>query len=131
MKSWKFKYTGKMLSINNLTVSSLFKKLKNQLKIKLMRLLWEQDLPQLERFGIVARVNSNHDIDNVTATAKIFVDNMKIKTIDDKYNKTIIPEDDKKHYRYLLLIVDESQDDDTVEFEVRKLTKRPIKNIKL
>lgn len=111
----KIVYKGRGVSTNDYYNSGHWSN-RHRLKKKYLELLYpilaeELSGKKLDKFGIVMFYNSRHDTDNVVGFEKLFLDIIN-KDLD------VIKEDNKKHYRMLTVIPDESLDTNTFEFHL-------------
>ena len=81
-------YKGKGVSLNAFYSQGHWHKrnaIKNEYGAIFRSLLQEAKVPKLDKFNMVIRYNSRHDLDNIVGMSKILVDTMKKKK-DDKGN---------------------------------------------
>jgi hypothetical protein len=77
------------------------------------------DLRWLEQFYLCIFFNSGHDTDNVVGMSKVFVDSLKReynKDLDIITREGLIPDDDKAHFKGLMIFPDEKMPHNTFEF---------------
>lgn len=111
-KVFKVVYVGKGVSLNDYYTSGHWSKranLKNKYKKIFTELLEKSEMEKVDKFSILVRYNSRHDVDNVTGLEKLFVDTLK---------GTYIKEDDKKFYRGYMVFPDEQLKTNTFEFYI-------------
>lgn len=108
-------YDGPLVS-NNKFYAGVHWKVRNNIKDKyrlvFTSLLNKKDIEPFEKFSLKMRFNSRHDVDNVVATAKIFIDTLKGKWV---------PDDTKKHFVALTVEHDASLKLNTTVFDIKVL----------
>ncbi len=105
-------YQGKIISTNELKSKS-WRKMKpkiDALKLEFFILIQNANLPKFDGIELRVKYNSRHDIDNVSSTIKIFVDQLV------KSGKLI--DDNKKFWKKLTIEADETLKDNTMIFEI-------------
>lgn len=115
MKKYEIVYKGKIISLNDFYSGSHWSK-RSKAKVHyrdIFSILFiEAKLKWIDKFRLDVRYNSRHDVDNTIGICKIFVDTMK-----GKY----IKEDNKKHYKGLSIIYDETLKSNTFIFTITQL----------
>jgi hypothetical protein len=110
--TYTFKYEGKIVS-NNAFYAGVHwttrNKIKNDYGLIFRAMLRKQKMPKFEKFDLKMKFNSRHDVDNVVATVKIFVDCLKGEWV---------PDDTKEHFKSLTILHDETLKNNTVLFEI-------------
>jgi hypothetical protein len=115
--SYLIKYIGKPFSLNDIYVSGnqkgAFWKRKN-IKDKysaIFRDLMEESeyLVPFNKFMLCIFYNSRHDVDNIVGMGKVFADTLREKWV---------PNDNKKHYRGLMIFVDDNLDQNEFDFTI-------------
>jgi hypothetical protein len=106
----KIVYQGKGVSLNDYYSAghwSRRSKIKNTYKVIFNDLFTEANLSHMEKFSLVIRYNSRHDVDNVTGLEKVFIDTLR---------EEWVKEDNKKYYRGYMVFPDEELPTNTFEF---------------
>lgn len=109
---FKVVYNGKGVSLNDYYSAGHWSKrsnLKNKYKKIFNDLFDTAELEHMNKYSIIIRYNSRHDVDNVTGLEKIFVDTLR---------ETWVREDNKKYYRGYMVFPDEKLPKNTFEFYI-------------
>jgi hypothetical protein len=121
-KAVRIRYQGKGVSLNKFYKQghwSTRSQLKNEYCKKFDVLFAEkEELTWMKSFYLIIFYNSRHDVDNVVGMGKVFVDALK-RTTDKEGNivrEGYVAEDDKKHYKGLGIIPDDSLPYNTFDF---------------
>lgn len=107
-------YTGNQIS-NNQMKSLHWRTLKKKIdpvKLEMFALVRNARLPKMDSMYLTVRYNSRLDVDNVAATAKIFVDQL--------VRCKVIPNDNKKHWPLITIMHDPQLPNNTTVFEIEK-----------
>jgi len=105
-------YKGPLLSSNKFYAGIHWRqrtKLKEDYALIFNSLLVKAKVKKFEEFSLIMKFNSRHDVDNVTATAKIFIDTLKGKYVDD---------DTKEYFKSLSIIYDPTLEKNSALFEI-------------
>lgn len=111
-KVTSFKYSGKAFSLNDFYAGGNWyarQSIKNEYKPIFEKLIQQADKGKLyfEKFYLLIFFNTRHDVDNVMGMEKIFIDTLK---------GNIIKEDNKTHYKGLMVFYDKLLPMNTFEF---------------
>ena len=126
--SYLIKYIGKPFSLNDIYVSGnqkgAFWKRKN-IKDKysaIFRDLMEESeyLVPFNKFMLCIFYNSRHDVDNIVGMGKVFADTLRSDP--KKGIVGYVPNDNKKHYRLLTVVVDDSLELNEFDFMIIDIT---------
>tara|TARA_R110000782_G_scaffold256125_1_gene345014 strand:- start:507 stop:884 length:378 start_codon:yes stop_codon:yes gene_type:complete len=112
---FKVEYQGKIISTNELKSKS-WRKMKpkiDALKLEFFILIQNANLPKFKGIELKVRYWSKHDVDNISSTIKIFVDQLV------KAGK--IKDDNKNYWKKLIIEADETLKNNTLIFEIKKL----------
>ena len=114
-KIYTIKYEGKIISTNELKAQH-WRKMKpkiDALKLEFFILIQNANLPKFKGIELKVRYWSKHDVDNISSTIKIFVDQLV------KAGK--IKDDNKNYWKKLIIEADETLKNNTLIFEIKKL----------
>ncbi len=109
---YSVKYSGPLVSNNKFYAGvhwQVRNKIKNDYSLIFKKLLRDQKIPKFDSFTLRLVFNSRHDIDNVVATAKIFIDCLKGEWVAD---------DTKKHFNRLVIEHGPELETNTAIFEL-------------
>ncbi len=109
---YKITYSGEITSANKVWASShwsLRSKLKNDFEKKFTTLLLASKVKKMQEVSLLVFYNSRHDVDNISSLNKMFMDCVKGKYLDD---------DNSKHYKLTLTVIDTELPKNTVEFHL-------------
>ena len=110
------KHDGKLFSLNDLYSQGHWSK-RSGIKNKFRKIFHEEmskkNIGWMNTFYLLVFYNSRHDVDNISGMSKVFVDTMKGEFVHD---------DDRKHYKGLLMFPVEDMPFGSVEFII--LSKR-------
>lgn len=84
-------------------------KLKDDYALVFNDLLKKAKVKKFTEFSLTMRFNSRHDVDNVVATAKIFIDTLKGKYVED---------DTKAFFKKLSVLYDSTLEKNSAIFEI-------------
>ena len=112
-------YTGKGLSLNDFYSSGHWHSRKQKVD-KYKALMWNMitskpEMRFIDKFMLVIRYNSQHDVDNVVGMEKVFMDALKPHKDKEDY-ENYIREDDKRYYKGMLIFPDVSLPHNTFVF---------------
>lgn len=114
--SYTITYKGKAVSLNQFYSGahwSVRSNIKNKYRKIFIPLIEEQKIPKIDMMELVIEANSRHDVDNLVAMGKIFMD--CVKTMD------IIDDDNPKHYKSLTLRSNKELPSNTFSFNIKVL----------
>ena len=75
-------------------------------------LLKTSKIPKLNEFGVLVFYNSKHDVDNVSASAKLLIDSMK---------GVVCKDDNSKYFKGMFIVHDPNLKKNTFEFLILKI----------
>ncbi len=111
-KEYIIEYNGEIVSTNEYK-SANWRKYKPKVD-KIKKIFWaliiNASLPKFEKIALKVRYWSRHDVDNVSATSKIFIDQLV------KCGR--LPDDNKKYWEKLTIEADNTLVSNTVVFEM-------------
>lgn len=117
----EIEYKGQGVSLNKFYSQghwSTRNNIKNKYK-KIFRTLFLQskDLQWMNRYSLIIFFNSRHDTDNVVGMCKVFMDSLKQEIVDDEVvYKGYVFDDNKKYFRGLFIVPDESLPNNTFQY---------------
>jgi len=121
-------YEGQGLSWNDIYANSgknawkIRKSLVDKYKKIFTILLLEAKMSWLEAFDLTIEYNSRHDCDNVGCMGKTLVDAMKQEREGDTViRKGWVYDDSKKYFKGFHILVNESLENNTFKFIIKKL----------
>lgn len=117
-------YKGPIYSNNDAQSKHWRKKasLVKKYKIIFRHLILAAKLPWFEEFALVVYFNSRHDTDNISSTAKIFVDCLRQRELKGKIiQKGYVKDDSKKYYKMLAILPDDSLKKHEFKFKLIKI----------
>lgn len=119
-QSYSIEYKGEIVSTNEFKGKHWreYKPKVDRIKKVFWALINNAKLPKFEMIALSVRYWSRHDVDNVSATSKIFVDQL--------VSSNRLPSDKKKHWRKIAIEADETLSHNTIIFEITDLSKTNI-----
>lgn len=105
-------YSGEITSANAIWAGkhwSMRSKLKNDFEKKFTTLLLLAKVKKMQEVSLLVFYNSRHDVDNISSLNKMFMDCVKGKYVED---------DNSKHYKMTLTVIDDTLPKNTVEFHL-------------
>jgi hypothetical protein len=113
---YTIEYKGEIVSTNELKSKSwrTIKPKIDRVKMSFWALINKAGLPKFEIIDLSVRYWSRHDVDNISATSKILVDQL-VRT-------NHLPDDSKKYWKKISIEADETLKNNTIIFEITSIT---------